>query len=298
MNPSALNSLLVSGQPHQIIDVLPEEIHLARHIPGAANICVYETAFLGRVKELAPAPDTVIVVYGAGGNSQDARAAAGKLKAAGYSNVMELDGGFPAWRDAGFPTGGHGVLPEAAVIDGIYQIDAAESVIRWTGRNLFNHHHGIVRLASGEIAASAGVLKSARFVVDMNSIACEDLTDETWNAMLIRHLHDADFFETGRFPTAEFVVDAAAPIAGASAGTPNFTLKGSLTLRGVTKPLEFPSVIATADGSRLTGQAQIEIDRTEFGSIYGSGKFFGFLGKHVVNDHVQLHLKIHADRVS
>ena len=29
---------------------------------------------------------------------------------------------------------------------------------------------------------------------------------------------------------------------------------------------------------------------------YGSGKLFRFLGKHVVNDHIHLHVKIHAER--
>jgi hypothetical protein len=28
----------------------------------------------------------------------------------------------------------------------------------------------------------------------------------------------------------------------------------------------------------------------------GSGKLFRFLGKHLVNDHIHLHVKIHADR--
>ena len=83
---------------------------------------------------------------------------------------------------------------------------------------------------------------------------------------------------------------------GVAEGIPNYWVKGSFTLRGVTRPLEFPLVIAADDAGRLTGQAQIELDRTEFGSIYGSGKFFRFLGMHVVNDHVQLHLKIHAER--
>ncbi len=162
-------------------------------------------------------------------------------------------------------------------------------------RNLFNHHSGTVRLTSGEIRLKSGVLKSARFVIDMNSIACEDLADSQWNAMLIRHLRDADFFEIDRFPAAEFIAERAEAIAASSEGTPNFVLKGRFTLRGVTKPLELPVVIASAHGKRVTGQGQLELDRTEFGSIYGSGKFFRYLGKHVVNDHVHLHLKIHAD---
>jgi polyisoprenoid-binding protein YceI len=296
MKPDALNSLLVSGQPHHLIHVLPEEIHEACHIPGSSCACVFETAFPGRVRELVPQSDAMIVLYGAGDGSCDSRAAAEKLHAAGYSNVMVLDGGITAWRDSGYPVKGHGNMPEEPVINGVYQVNAADSLIRWTGRNLFNHHSGTVKLRSGEITAVNGVLTSARFEIDMNSIACEDLTDQTWNDMLIRHLHDVDFFLTSLHPTALFVVDSAEAITGATEGTPNFILKGSLTLRGFTKSLELPAVIATADGARVTGQAQIEIDRTEFGSIYGSSRFFRFLGKHVVNDHIQLHLKVHADR--
>ena len=56
------------------------------------------------------------------------------------------------------------------------------------------------------------------------------------------------------------------------------------------------AVIAAADDDHLTGQAQFEIDRTAFGSQYGSGRLFAFLGRHVVNDHVHLHVKLNATR--
>jgi hypothetical protein len=65
----------------------------------------------------------------------------------------------------------------------------------------------------------------------------------------------------------------------------------------VTRDLSFPAVIAAADAEHVTAQAHIQLDRTLFGSRYGSGKFFAFLGKHVVNDLIQLHLKIHAVKV-
>ncbi|MEQ1853875.1 MAG: hypothetical protein ABMA01_20045 [Chthoniobacteraceae bacterium] len=55
-------------------------------------------------------------------------------------------------------------------------------------------------------------------------------------------------------------------------------------------------VLIAMDGPRITGQGVLTLDRTEFGSHYGSGKLFRFLGKHIVNDHIHLHLKIHAER--
>lgn len=295
MNADELNSLILSGQPHLLIDVLPEDVHAARHISGSANVCVYEMTFLDKVGELAPQKDTFIVVYGAGEGSQDSKAALGKLKAVGYMNVMELAPGLAGWQSAGFPVKGHGNLPQEPVSHGDFRIDSAESIIRWTGRNLFNHHSGTVKLSSGSIVLEEGKLISAEFAIDLNSIACEDITDSGMNAMLIRHLRDADFFEVEKHPTATFQATEALPIESCTPGSPNYLLRGSFTLRGVSKPIEFPVVIATADGKRITGQAQLELDRTEFGSIYGSGRFFKFLGKHVVNDLIHLHVKIHAD---
>jgi len=46
----------------------------------------------------------------------------------------------------------------------------------------------------------------------------------------------------------------------------------------------------------LTGQACVDLDRTEFGSIHGTSRFFRFLGRHVVKDILNLHLKIHTTR--
>ena len=286
-----------SGQAPLLLNVLPEDVHAARRIPGSCNACTYEMVFLEKVAELAPAKDTPIVVYGAGEGSLDSKVALEKLRAAGYTIVLDYPDGLAGWEAAGFPLEGDGHLPAPPTLEGTYAVNSAESLIRWTGRNLFNHHNGFVRLAGGEIKLVAGVMESARFVVDMNSIVCEDLTDTQWNAMLIRHLQTADFFEVGRFPTAEFVAERAEAIAASSEGTPNYVLKGSCTLRGVTRPLEMRVVIASADGKRLTGQAQFEVDRTEFGSIYGSGRFFRYLGQHVVNDHMHLHVKVHADLV-
>ncbi len=36
--------------------------------------------------------------------------------------------------------------------------------------------------------------------------------------------------------------------------------------------------------------------RTEFGSHHGLGRFFRIPGKHIVNDHIHLHVKIRAER--
>lgn len=293
-----LKSILDSHSAVALLHVLPEEHFAQQHLPGAVNACVYEMAFLSKVAELVPDKSSAIIVYGAGAPSLDSAVAAEKLVKAGYTNISDFRDGIAEWRQQGFPLEGTGPQVESASHDGVFEVGTDTSVVRWTGRNLFNHHHGTVKLAGGRVEIEKGVLKAARFTLDMNSITCEDLMDTAYNAMLIRHLRDDDFFAVDRFPTAEFICDHAEPLPACTDGTPNYQLHGHLALRGVTKPLSFPSVIAAADADHLTGQAQFELDRTQFGSQYGSGRLFAFLGKHVVNDHIHLHIKIHATRSS
>jgi len=298
MNAEQLRQRLASQPPPALVHVLPEEVFAAKRIPQSCNACVYEMSFLETMASLAPDKASPVIVYGAGEGSHDAEVAKEKLLAAGYANVEVFADGLSGWEHAGLPCEGKGLLPAEPRVSGTFEVDTKESVARWTGRNLFNHHNGTVKLNSGRIVIKDSALVSAQFTIDMRSIACEDLTDSTWNAMLIRHLQDADFFDVGNHPQAIFIAKRAERLDARTEGTPNFVLHGQFTLRGITRPLSFPVVIAAADGQRITGQAQFELDRTQFGSIYGSGRFFRFLGKHVVNDHIHLHVKLHADRIS
>ena len=296
MTASELQSLLQSSEPPQLIHVLPPEVFVASRIPCSKNACVYETAFLDRVRALVPDPTTPLIVYGAGEGSLDAGSAVEKLHAAGYTQAQAFSGGLAEWKSCGLPLEGNGLLPQPIVPDGSFRIDTGQSVVRWTGRNLFNHHSGTVKLAGGEIVLKRGELLSARFSIDMASIANEDLADAAMNSMLIAHLRSADFFDVANHPAAEFIAAAAEKIPSCTEGVPNYHLHGTFTLRGISRPLHFPVLVAAnEDGSRLTGQGQFELDRTEFGSHYGSGKLFRFLGQHLVNDHIHLHVKIHAD---
>jgi len=295
MTARELHSLLQSPDAPRLIQVLPAEIHAAAHIPGSRNACVYEMTFPEQVCALVPDKSSAVVVYGAGEGTLDAVTAAEKLKAAGYARVQVFAGGLAEWEAAGLPLAGHGQLPRPPVLHGAFRLDASASVIRWTGRNLFNHHHGTVPLQSGEIILDQDRLVSARFTVEMTGIACEDISDPAMNALLIAHLHSDDFFAVAQHPAAEFIASSAERITAGTDGTPTHILRGAFTLRGISRPLEFPVLIAADDeGRRLTAQGQFELDRTAYGSHYGSGKLFRFLGRHLVNDCIHLHVKIHA----
>jgi polyisoprenoid-binding protein YceI/rhodanese-related sulfurtransferase len=274
-----------------IIDVLPADAFHEAHLAGAENFCVYETGFVSKVALAHPDLLQPIVLYGEGTETLEAEVAAEKLQRAGFKSVRLLEGGLNGWRASGFPVESRPAqgVPKRT---GFLSFDTERSVVIWTGRNLFNHHSGTIRVSNGGIELREGVPVQGSLQLDMNSLANTDLTDPALNAMLIAHLRDDDFFAVARFPHAEFVLRTADPIANVRAGIPNFQLTGELTMRGVTRPLSFPAVIALKSDGAYAAQALISIDRTEWGVLYGSPRFFARLGEHVVNDHIHLHLKV------
>jgi len=256
MNARELHLLLHAAQPPTLLHVLPPEIFAAIRIPGSVNACVFEMTFLDQVAALGLDPAAPLIIYGAGEGSLDAPTAAAKLRAAGlFPQLQIFAGGLAEWTAAGFPLEGTGQLPQPPVPHGTYPIDTAQSVIRWTGRNRFNHHSGTVRLGPGAIHLRHGQLLSARFTVAMDTIAGEDLPDSALNALLLAHLHSDDFFAIAQHPTAEFIATAVTALPACTEGTPNTLLRGTFTLRGITPPLEFPVLIApNEDATRLTAQ--------------------------------------------
>ena len=72
-------------------------------------------------------------------------------------------------------------------------------------------------------------------------------------------LQSADFFDPGRFPTAEFAARGAKPD-----GDRKYILDGQLTLKGVTKPLTLPFSIAIEEGTAVV-KAETTINRLDFG---------------------------------
>jgi polyisoprenoid-binding protein YceI len=291
-----LQQLIVDGAV-SLIDVLLPEDFACRHIAGAGNACVYEMVFLDRIAECVPDFDRTVVVYDDSGTTLAARTAREKLVRAGYRTVKILEGGLQAWQAAGFSVESCEPLPlPGTVQDGVYRVDGEKSVIEWSGRNINNRHHGRITISSGEIVVSNGLPVSGSFVLDMNSITNLDLQDEGWRGLLHRHLKSEDFFDVENYPTTTFDLRGTAAIAGATPGTPNMEIAGSLTVKGASRPLCFPAmVVPQADGT-LKAQAALDFDRTLWNVSYGSGKLFERLGMHLVNDLISIELFIVAQK--
>ena len=292
--PATLAELLKGIRPPVLVDVRLGEDYECCHLPGAMNNCVFEVAFTGRMPGVAPDLATPVCLYGADERSIESHMAAEKLLRLGYTAVHELDGGIAAWREAGMPVQESPAPPAPVLYDGHYRIDLDESRIQWTGRNLLNRHTGHIALKAGELIISDGRLAGGSFVIDMTRITCLDLTGDPLHDVLIRHLHDHDFFDAGLFPEARFDITNANPVEGATPGSPDLHVSGKLTLKDITAPLDFfASTGITAEG-KPAAQATLAFDRTLWNVLYGSGKWFHRLGGHLVNDFVELQLRIVA----
>jgi len=294
LSATELDHLLGSPRPPAVLDVRLEEDFAVTHLPGARNACVFKMSFLDDVAKLGLRADRPVVVYGAGANSHEARVAAGKLADAGFTQVSEFRDGLRGWTAAGHPVEGTGSPTTPEPLQGTFSIDLAESRVEWTGRNLLNRHSGSVAIKSGHVSFEKGWLVGGDFVVDLNALTCADIADTAMNRLLIDHLKSDDFLDVARFPEARFQIRKVEAVPGAGPGLPNLRISGDLTLRGQLKPLAFLAAAGRTSEGRPAAQAVFAFDRTTWGSIYGSGKFFQRLGMHLVNDLIEVQVRLLA----
>lgn len=281
-----------------VLDVMVPEYFELRHIPGAVQACVHEVVFCDAVAALAPDRTVPVLVYGAGAGSQDGRMAAEKLLRQGHADVRWFAGGLEAWCDAGLPLEGSApharpdAHPPVVMPDGAYALDAAASAIRWTGRNDNGAHTGTVDCAGGSLIFSRGH-GTGNLRIDMRTIHDQDITDDALRPVLEAHLASDDFFFTALFPQAALEDMALTPLPSATATTPNYRLTGLFTLRGVHRKLALNVAVrrsGDADGLSLSGHC--DLDRTRWGVLYGSARFFRHLGYHRVDDAISLDFRL------
>jgi rhodanese-related sulfurtransferase/polyisoprenoid-binding protein YceI len=299
LSPEALHDLLREEKPIALIDVLVDEHFKAVHLPGALNVCVYEIVFLENMAKLIPDRDREIVVYGSGDTSLEAIDAARKLVNAGYGNVNMLQGGLNGWKALGYAVEGEdtAVLERAeqglSFKDARYVVDTEQSIVNWFGRNKTTAHRGTLRFSSGGFSFNNGELKGA-FEADMTSIQDIDLEGDPLQPYLIGHLRSVDFFYVDMFPRASFTITSAKQIEAVPSSLPNFSVQGIFNLRGVKKKIEFLATASALQDGEVMIEAHFDIDRTRWGVLYGSSRFYEHLGYHLVYHSVSLQLRLVA----
>lgn len=290
INKEQLKTWLEKGEDLLLLDVMNPEFFAEAHIQGAQNAPVYEIAFLDYVQKITQDKHKHIVLYDDNSQAFALEDAALKLASVGFANVEILSENLTAWINAGFPVETGTQVEIIPVKDGKHELDVEKSVFGWTGRNAKYAHHGKINLKSGFVTWEKGKLIDGEFVLDMTSIVDEDLTDPTWKVVLESHLKSSDFFDVANYPEASFRFQKIELRDQERKGAPNYQITGTLTIRDVTKSLEFPALVVPMEDGSLNGQAHFDFDRTLWNVRYGSEKFFTKLGMHLVNDLVSVEM--------
>ncbi len=171
-----------------------------------------------------------------------------------------------------------------------YSVNTGSSVVVWKGYKVTGSHTGTVKVKSGNVQFTNGVLTAGSFEMDMNSVNDTDLEGE-WAAKLVGHLKSDDFLGVATYPTASFVITRAIP----QDSKGNYKLIGNLTIKGTTKEVKF-FASATESNGTVNATGKMTIDRSEYNMRYGSGSFFDGLGDKTIYDEFDLQISLVAGK--
>lgn len=178
------------------------------------------------------------------------------------------------------PTGSPAASPSSSFTNGTYRLVAASSSMQWEAKKtlIVNYtDRGTVALKEGSATVKGGAVVSGSVVVDLTTITTLSTGKGSGESMQEKHIKGPDFFDVEKYPTATFAFNSLAAVSG------GYRVKGTLTVKGIEQPIEFPATIVGA-GDTLTMQATATLDRTLWGIKYASGKFFQGLGDKVIDD--------------
>ncbi len=130
-------------------------------------------------------------------------------------------------------------------------------------------------LQQGEVTVTGEEVTGGKFVLDMKTVKTDD-QDEKGNTKLTGHLAGEDFFDVAKHPTATFEITGVTK--GASDNSimkdATHTVTGNLTIKDSTRSISFPAKIAVS-ATGVTADAAFNIDRTQWGLVYGNDKGLG-----------------------
>jgi polyisoprenoid-binding protein YceI len=140
-----------------------------------------------------------------------------------------------------------------------------DSKIQWTGTKVIGFHQGTVKLKKGVVVLKNHQLAGGSFEIDMTSIANTDIPDSDLvpKRKIEEHLKSSDFFDVVRFPTARL------EIVRVSVSKENtYSVTANLTLKGITKSINFIAEASTQRDDLFIAQANFTIDRQQWGVAY------------------------------
>ena len=177
-----------------------------------------------------------------------------------------------------------------------FQIDTADSRIRFTGHGVGKNHPGVFKLSSGSVSVAGNQVTGGSFVINIKSMDLEQ-KGGMFDEKLRPHLMSGDFFDANKFSTARFEITKVEPYQASGSDTSivegaNFSVSGNFTLKDVTKNITFPAKI-DLDGNTLKAKGNFDIDRRQWNMNYGNDKT---LGDKFISEKVNIELDLEANK--
>ena len=173
-----------------------------------------------------------------------------------------------------------------------YKADTKNSSLEWFAEKVGGKHNGTITLTSGEIKNDHENL-SGTFEIDMTTIADKSMEAGEWKAKLENHLKSADFFDVTKHPKATFAMTSATPIKDAKKDGFTHSVKGNLTIKGITKEITFEAAIKM-EAAKIACVGTAIVDRSKFDVKYGSKSFFPEIGDKMIYDEFKLKFNVLA----
>jgi hypothetical protein len=175
----------------------------------------------------------------------------------------------------------------------------ALSKVEWLGTKPTGTHYGTLSIKEGSLFVKDGELTGGVFVLDMTSIVVLDIDDPKMNENLVGHLKSADFFLVDSFPTATFKFSTVTPLESSTEVegkvNPTHRIEGNLTMRGITRKVNFPAKIKIDEQGISAKTPQFVINRTEWNVNYGSKSVFANLKDNFIHDEIGITITIRTE---
>lgn len=172
-----------------------------------------------------------------------------------------------------------------------FNADVDHAVINWKGFKPTGEHYGTIKLKSGNFKVNNNTISGGEFTIDMNSMVVVDLPAESeYNAKLTGHLKSDDFFGVAKFPTASFIITSTEKKEG------KHLVKGDLTIKGITNPVEFLAEVNMGNDKMTFKSETFKIDRSKWDIKYKSTSFFDSLGDKFIYDDMEISVVLEAKK--
>lgn len=183
---------------------------------------------------------------------------------------------------------------EPASTEGAAAYQVSSGTVYWAAqRAIGSTHNGAIAVSGGELMVNQGQLVGGRISMDMSSIEVSNMDDLSEKATLESHLKDKDFFEVKKYPEAAFEVTEILP---SSQSAFNWVIRGNLTIKDQSHPVNIPVRMSIADGKLVAESVTFVINRTKWGLNFRSG-ILGTAKDKIIQDVVSLSLKIEAIKI-